>query len=229
MLMHLRTFKRLIKDGSPLPGQTVLRKPLFSTAEVLGERQVRYTISTGTVDRQNDTVSVTGWDLTAFLLNPVVLWGHDARSLPIGRCVDIANDGAALKAVVEYVPSDMPVVGELAEAVLRMSRTGFLSATSVGFRPLEYEFAKDRDDDDSWWAPLDFIRQELLEFSIVTIPANPEALIDPDERSELAAAGLAAAAIEAERAAQLALAAEQASQAAAVARRHRQALLRAYA
>jgi HK97 family phage prohead protease len=180
-VMQLRHFKRMVKDGAR-PRDALLYKQLVSAAETMGDRLVRYTITSDTVDRQNDVVSIDGWDLTPYKSNPVVLWGHQASNLPIGKCVELTQVGNALKAVVDYVPMDMPVVGQLAEAVLRMSRGGFLSATSVGFRALDYEVAEDRDDGESWWAPLNFLRQELLEFSNVTIPANPDALIDPDER-----------------------------------------------
>jgi HK97 family phage prohead protease len=180
-VMQLRHFKRMVKDGAR-PRDALLYKQLVSAAETMGDRLVRYTITSDTVDRQNDVVSIDGWDLAPYKSNPVVLWGHRASDLPIGKCVELTQVGNALKAVVDYVPFDMPVVGQLAEAVLRMSRSGFLSATSVGFRALDYEVAEDRDDGESWWAPLNFLRQELLEFSVVTIPANPDALIDPDER-----------------------------------------------
>jgi Caudovirus prohead serine protease len=177
--MPLARFKSVLKRGE-LPGLVTVRKQSAAIIEPLPGRQLRFTISTGAIDRDNDAVSVNGWDLRAFSRNPVVLWSHDADELPIARCIEIGVVGDALKAVADFAPAEMPIVGELAEAVLRMCRTGFLSATSVGFRPLEFELAKDRDDDeDSWWPPINFLRQELMEFSIVSIPANPDALIDP--------------------------------------------------
>ncbi len=183
--MDVRHFKGLVKTGAS-PGAAVLRKPLISDIQDMDGRRIRYTISTGSEDREGDMISVGGWDLEAFRRNPVVLWGHRAGDLPIARCVELGVTDNALWAVAEFVPADMPEVGERAEAVLRMSRTGFLAATSVGFRPLEYEIAKERMDDDDWWPPLNFLRQELLEFSVVSIPANAEALIDPDEQVDVA-------------------------------------------
>lgn len=180
----VQRFKSLARERQ-VPAELGLRKDFVSIVEDIDDRKVRFTISTGTIDRDGDTVAVDGWQLDAFRANPVVLWGHDARNLPIGRCVEIGSDGAALKALVEFVPADMPERGMFAEAVLRMCRTGFLSATSVGFRPLAFELAKDRMDDDDWFPPLDFTSQELMEFSVVSIPCNPEALIDGGERRGL--------------------------------------------
>lgn len=215
--MQLRQFKGMLKSGSP-PGSVILRKPSIAVVEAMENRQVRFTISTGAIDREKDTVSVAGWDIEAYVRNPVVLWGHKAGELPIGRCIDIGNDGTALRALVDFVPADMPEVGERAEAVLRMCRTGFLSATSVGFRPLEYKIAEDRDDGESWWPPVDFLRHELLEFSVVSVPANPEALIDENERTFVSMLGTAPTAAEIEAgvraAADEAIAEEQAAAAA---------------
>ena len=220
----LSLFKSTVKTGRPLDG-AVLQKLLGVASEYAGDRQVKYTISTGSVDREGDTVAIDGWQLDHFMTNPVVLWGHKAGELPIGKCTAIGIEDGALKAMVEFVPADMPVVGSLAEAVLRMSRDGFLSATSVGFRPLQFEWAKDRDDEQSWFPPIDFLRQELMEFSVVSIPANPEALIDPAER--LTPATQIAAAAESARMA--ALEAEKAAAAlAAIRQQHREARRRAF-
>lgn len=147
----------------------------LASADLVDDRVVRFTISTGAVDRDNDVIDQRGWQLEHYRRNPVVLWGHDSRSLQnvIGRCVEIGVVGGALKAAVEFAPT------ETAEAALRLCRAQFLNATSVGFRPLEWEFTSDKARGaDDWFPGIDFRKQELLELSIVAIPANPEALID---------------------------------------------------
>ena len=163
---------------------------------------LRFVVSTPNPDRENDTVALDGWELVNYRRNPVVLWGHDQDCLPIGRAIDIGIEDGALKASVQFVPASVPHVGEKAEAVLWLCQNGFLSATSVGFRPLDYDIAVDRDHREGWFPPMDFKRQELLEFSIVTIPANAEALIElPDLLSPGPTAVPLAAADEAARAA----------------------------
>lgn len=167
-------------------GDVVLRKDFFAPAQVIDD-DLLFTISTPTVDRSNDSVSLDGWDLTAFRLNPVVLWAHDQFSLPIGRCTEIGADGGVLKARVRFVSEDMPVVGPFAAACRRMALEGFISATSVGFRPIEYAVTDDpARGGDGWFPGIDFKRHELVEFSLVTVPANAEALIDPAERGDIA-------------------------------------------
>jgi HK97 family phage prohead protease len=223
----LSQFKRAMKTGETSAGGVILHKLLSTTMEIGTDRLIKFTISTGSIDRDNDTVDVKGWVLDAFQLNPVVLWGHKASQLPVGKCVGIGVEGDALKALVDFVPADVPVAGDFAEAVFRLCREGFLSATSVGFRPLEFELAKERMDDDDWWPPLNFLRQELMEFSIVSIPANPEALIDPTERA--AATQIDGAVVQQEIAAAAAAEVQrQAAISAAARMQQRRAQLRAY-
>lgn len=158
-----------------------VRKQIIAPAEPMGGelRALRFTISTAAVDREQDTVASTGWDLKNYLRNPVVLWGHDASRLPIGRAFDVAIEDGALKASVEFIPADTPEGGLFAEAVYRLARSGFIAATSVGFRPLKWDYTRDaaRGADD-WFPGIDFAEQELCEFSVVTVPCNPEALMD---------------------------------------------------
>ncbi|HWX48135.1 MAG TPA: HK97 family phage prohead protease [Roseomonas sp.] len=183
---NLQRFKSLAKEGKAQAATPLLSKAAVSTVSGVQDRTVRFVISTAGVDRDLDTVALEGWDLTAYRRNPVVLWGHDADELPIGKCTEIGVSDGALRAAVEFVPADMPVVGDRAEAVLRMCRDGFLSATSVGFRPLEWKITEDPERGAEDWMPgFDFLRQELMEFSIVSIPANPEALMEEPGASDV--------------------------------------------
>jgi HK97 family phage prohead protease len=127
-------------------------------------RRMRFTISTGGVDRDNDTIDPAGWDLAAFKRNPVVLWAHDMRSLPVGKAVAVGVENGKLTAEVEFATH------EFAETVYQLYRGGFMRATSVGFRPLKYALNEER-------RGVDFQEQELLEFSMVPVPANAEALV----------------------------------------------------
>jgi len=147
-------------------------------APVEGVRQLTYRITTACVDRQQDTIAVDGWDLTAYLKSPVVLWGHN-QDLVIGKAISIERDGTGLRSTVEFQPADMPIVGDWAEYAYRSGVSGFVRATSVGFRPIEWELTEDEErGGDGWFPGVDFKRQELTEFSVVGVPANPEALLE---------------------------------------------------
>ena len=170
-----------------------VRKQMIAPADQTNGdlRALRFTISTDSVDREQDVISLAGWDLANYRRNPVVLWGHDASRLPIGRALDLRIEDNALKATVEFIPSDTPEGGMFAESVLRLARGGFIAATSVGFRPLKWDYTNDQSRGaDDWFPGIDFEEQELVELSIVTVPANPEALIEapgPGEGTAIAA------------------------------------------
>jgi hypothetical protein len=53
-------------------------------------------------------------------------------------------------------------------------REGVLKATSVDFLPVEGSWSKDKNREGG----IDFHKAELLEFSVVSIRANPEALME---------------------------------------------------
>lgn len=165
---------------SRLPDLRVVRSfitKLDVVADADSTRQLRYTITTDAVDRMQDVISADGWDLKSYLQNPVVLWGHD-HDLVIGKAIDISRTGNGLDATVQFQPSDMPIVGPWADYAFRSGVTGFIRATSVGFRPLEWDFTEDEErGGDDWFPGIDFQRQELTEFSVVSVPANPEALL----------------------------------------------------
>lgn len=149
---------------------------IASVEKADGERRMQFTISTSTIDRMNDTIAVDGWKLDNYRANPVVLYGHDASALPVGKARRVWVEGGALKAEVEFTPEG---VAKFNDTVFAMLKDGFLNAVSVGFAPLKWAWAKAPDRP----MGIDFIEQELLEFSIVTIPANPEALVDESTRA----------------------------------------------
>ncbi|NPD67290.1 peptidase [Lichenicola cladoniae] len=224
-LMSPLRLKALVRKGER-PTDVTLRKEMISTITQVSDRVLRFVISTPNPDRENDTIALDGWDLINFRRNPVVLWGHEQSCLPVGKATWIEIDDGALKADVEFVPGDWPHIGDKAEAVLRCCQNGFLAATSVGFRPLDYDIANDRDDGEGWCPPMDFKRQELLEFSIVTVPANAEALIEFNDLLAPGPTGLPLADVDADaRAAQEAVEKEQRLRVERIRRAHRHTLM----
>jgi HK97 family phage prohead protease len=124
--------------------------------------------STPAVDRQNDRVMPLGIDLTNYQKNPVVVFGHDYSSpwAIIGTAVDMSVDmsGLRIKPELRAAANDsdpMNIIKALWDA-------GLLRAASIGFMPIE---AKQNE-----FGGLDFTKTQLLEVSLVGIPANQEAL-----------------------------------------------------
>jgi HK97 family phage prohead protease len=116
-----------------------------------------------------DTVAVGGWDLSAYKRNPVVLFAHDSSSPPVGRANRVWSDGTRLLGDVEFADKE---TYDFADTIYRLIKGGFLKSGSVGFLPTEYRFSERAA------GGIDYRSQELLEFSIVPVPANANALTE---------------------------------------------------
>lgn len=135
-----------------------------------GTRIVRWVLSDKSVDRMGDTIDPAGWDLTAFKLNPVILWSHDSSQPPIGRMHGPWVENGQLVGDVEFADADTYA---FADDIFRLVQGGFIKAGSVGFMPVKYKFSDDKNRPHG----IDFLEQELTEFSITPVPANANALI----------------------------------------------------
>lgn len=134
-----------------------------------GIRKAAFVVSTGSEDRDGDTVAPEGWMLDNYRKNPVVLWAHDVKSLPIARADSISVQGGKLKSVTVFPDKG---VYPFADQVFGLVKGGFLKGTSVGFHPLEATPRR------GVKKGVDFRRQELYEFSLLPIPSNREALAE---------------------------------------------------
>ena len=124
------------------------------------ENTYTFLASTNAIDRQGDSIDQKGWDLTNFKTNPVVVWAHDYSELPIGKVLSITVTDKGLEAEFEFTPENGNPKGQ---QVKNLVDNGFLNAVSVGFIP------KTR-------AGNIITGAELLEISVVPVPANQEAI-----------------------------------------------------
>jgi HK97 family phage prohead protease len=158
--------ERRTRDGS-----------LVATSEAnSSKRGMTFVASDESVDRYGDIIRARGWDLSHFKNNPVLLFGHDSSAVPIGKVPDVRVEGTRLVADVEFRPEGDSAA---ADDVYSALQGGFLSAVSVGFLPTAEPNAIWAADDPkhlSWPTGYEFVGQELLELSVVPVPANPQAL-----------------------------------------------------
>lgn len=144
-------------------GKAVVRKLYTGGAvKALDDLTFEAVITTGALDRDGQIVLPTGVDVSGYMRNPVVMYAHDYTQLPVARALGIRPEGDALVAKFQF-----PAEGtyDFADTVRRMWGAGFLNATSIGFVPKQW--SEDR---------MRIEQAELLEFSIVPVPANQEAL-----------------------------------------------------
>lgn len=140
------------------PMQDFMSRTKQATAEDSGTFEV--VVSTADMDRQGESVDQNGWDLSLFKMNPVVLFGHDYYSLPIGICDSIELIDGKLVAKGRFAPMD---ANPFAQQVRKLYDLNILRATSVGFIVREAQGRV-------------ITKAELIEFSFVPVPANPYAL-----------------------------------------------------
>jgi len=135
------------------------------------KKAFRFVASTSASDRYGDVIDQNGWHLEAFKRNPIVLFNHNSLDLPIGKGkVEVKNNQLMID--VEFDQSD-----EFAKKIEQKVKDGFINAVSVGFNPIEATPRSSLDKNHKYYSKFGtfYSKSELLEVSIVTIPANSEA------------------------------------------------------
>lgn len=183
--MDLITQRMKLKDAFPLMDVTDLqvqydlkeepefvRKGLIPESMTFaeGEHAIITYITTNAKDRDGEVVNPKGGMLKEFKANPVVLWGHDSKSLPIGRCDKIVSDEKGLIAKTVYASHPF------AEQVYQYRKEGFPLACSIGFIPLKVTQHEKDSEEYLKGISRTYDKWLLLEYSECPVPSNPEAL-----------------------------------------------------
>lgn len=148
-------------------------KKLYTTLEMKAsdeDRTVEFVASKEVTDRDGEILKIEGINLKNYKKNPVVLWAHDRSGLPIGKTVKFTKVGKGLNLKVKFAE---PEVYGFADTVFKLVKGGYINAVSIGFMP-DYdkvEYPKNRKG-----VHRIFHASELLELSIVPVPANQDAL-----------------------------------------------------
>ena len=142
----------------------------------LGDNLYRVTIAANERVRQPPDLDFDGLSTESYSMNPVVMWAHDvvgrspSGGLPIGRTARLTKTpGGRIIADFEFLDND-----PFAQRVKNAWDKGFLQAASISWLPTEsmpVEGGRWRD-----------ARSELLEWSIVAVPADPDALKEAHRR-----------------------------------------------
>ncbi|WP_338821678.1 phage major capsid protein [Bradyrhizobium septentrionale] len=127
---------------------------------------LEFVLSDETPDRMDDVIMSDGWDLSNFKKNPIALFGHQS-SFPIGKWKNVRVVDKQLRGTLELAPAG---ISDRIDEIRRLIEADILRAVSVGFRPKE---SKPRAESDYG---VFFTKSELVETSVVSVPANPNAL-----------------------------------------------------
>lgn len=151
---------------------------IIEKAAKLSEGEVEFVVSTNALDAHGERIDVDGIDIKDYKKNPVVLWGHDGFNLPIAKATKVWKDGGKLMARASFYMKD-----DFARKVYGYIVDGYLNAVSIGGMVKEWG-------DDG----ITISKMLMKEFSVVSVPANQEALVaskslSGDQRAELRALG----------------------------------------
>jgi HK97 family phage prohead protease len=130
-----------------------------------------WVLSTFDLDRFGERIDPAGWDFKRYMENPVVEWAHRYDIPAIGKIEGLVIDDEGLHGLVFFNDKSFDTFGW---SIGQRVKAGVIRAGSVGFRPVEIEIPSKEDSKDG--TSLIFRKQELLEFSICNVPANPYAL-----------------------------------------------------
>ena len=143
-------------------------------------RTITFVASDGTRDSAHTVLNQDNWRLERYNANPIIGYQHEVYGawntndvdFVIGKGKAYVDDGKLLVDIT-FEPKE---INELAEKVYQKVLFGSLNAVSVGFVPVgrgawgEGDEAAGEPNETYYYAG-----QELLEISVVNIPANPNA------------------------------------------------------
>lgn len=129
----------------------------------LGDGILEAVVTTSELDRHGENIITTGISTENYIeKNPVVLYGHDYFGLPIGKTIKLTEMKNKMKAKFQLAIEEF----DFAKTVYELVKGGYLNAVSIG--GIVKKWSED-------YRTIE--EMEMVEFSIVSIPANPSAMI----------------------------------------------------
>ena len=163
---YLGWFKSNMDDEGNVTEDCLLYKD--AEMSVNTDKSVTFVMSDDSLDRDFERFDSSGWNLKTYKKNPVLLWSHDRTIPAIGVMEKTRVKDNRLIGNPVFDPDDALAVKIAAKVQKKVLRSG-----SVGFFPSKIEFNDDEKDP----CRLVYKKQELREFSICNVPANPNALV----------------------------------------------------
>lgn len=139
-----------------------MKRSLFSINEPTDAATPSMVISTWEADREGDRVLPQGGDFSDYRRNPVLVWSHDYKQIPIGRVTSLnVTPNKSISATWRWLQND-----PFADRVRNAYEQGVLNSSSIGFIP------KESTPNGSGY---DITRWIMLELTLCAIPMNPSA------------------------------------------------------
>lgn len=136
--------------------------------------------STKDVDRYNEIVEPSAFDgaMAEYMAFPVILVNHAFSETPVGKVTSYRIDDKGLWIEAEIIDT------EKGREVAALIKAGVFRAFSIGFNVVSYEVSRDDSE------PLKITKLQLIEISIVSSPANMQALISQAEERSISVKSL---------------------------------------
>lgn len=128
---------------------------------------LEFVLSDETPDRYDDVIAVEGWDLANFRKNPIAQFNHNAN-FPIGTWRNLRVENKQLRGHLELAPFG---TSERIDEIHKLIDADVLKTVSVGF------IGKASEVRDAAKFSVRYTKAELIETSLVPVPANPNALV----------------------------------------------------
>lgn len=145
--------------------------------EVEKTRTIEFVFSDETRDSYGTVIPVSAWDLDRFNKNGIAFFNHSSWSSDPDNAIGSARAWIEDKQLVGSITFEKADVNPKAEKVFRKILAGTYKAVSVGFSPLEKgQYGVGEEAANGSNPTYYYGRSELLEISVVPIPANKNAI-----------------------------------------------------
>lgn len=134
-----------------------------TTVKDLGDGVFEATVTTSEVDRSNENILTAGIDTSTWEKTGMpVLYGHDYSGLPIGKGLSFKTFKNKMTSRFQLAVQEYP----FAKTVAALIKGGYLNSVSIG--GVVKEWTEDYKT---------IAKMEMVEFSVVPVPANASAVI----------------------------------------------------
>lgn len=147
-------------------------------------RLFTFTVITASVDFNGNLADLNGWNFDRYHANPVVFFNHRHTDPPIGKSISLVQVGNVFQAEIELAPT------ALGTMIADLLDKGYIRGASAGWKPTAWDL---RLDSKGFPIGIHSHTQDLLELSIVGLPASAETLKQAmlaEESTQLITAGL---------------------------------------
>jgi len=144
-----------------------------------GNERFRFKITSDKIDRIGDKIIPNGIDISDYLQNNIVLYNHDYETIIGNSIISMSENGKEM-----YADAYFDEESDISKRVKRQIQKGTLKAASIGLRVLETTQREPTVSEQAlinavpWVKKVtDITKSQLIEWSVVTIPMNPDAML----------------------------------------------------